>query len=176
VCAAQRASLAPLVRELARESVGPVHALLARLERLDTGGGQAGQLQLTTVALQDAHGRIQRLETQLAELRGELGAARAARDLANVHVSRMLEDLHRAIAAAGQDTQSLARAAGQLAGTEKFLKAQNDAVRLQAAAEADALRTQNRQFRERIDHLVLDNDQYRRALGNRANGKPASGG
>ncbi|SIT37573.1 hypothetical protein BN2476_120046 [Paraburkholderia piptadeniae] len=41
-------------------------------------------------------------------------------------------------------------------------------MRLQAASEANALRTQNRQLRERIDHLLVDNDQYRRALANRA--------
>jgi hypothetical protein len=32
---------------------------------------------------------------------------------------------------------------------------QNDAVRLQASGEADALRAQNGQLRERIDHLLL---------------------
>jgi hypothetical protein len=57
----------------------------------------------------------------------------------------------------------LARAAGQLAGTEKFLKAQNDAVQMQVSAEAEALRTQNLQLRERIDHLIVDNDRYRRS-------------
>jgi hypothetical protein len=36
----------------------------------------------------------------------------------------------------------------------KLLKAQNVAVRLQASAEADALRTQNRQLRERVDQPV----------------------
>lgn len=40
-------------------------------------------------------------------------------------------------------------------------------MRLQALVEAEALRTQNRQLGERIDRLVLDNDWYRRALGNR---------
>jgi hypothetical protein len=39
-----------------------------------------------------------------------------------------------------------------LAGTERFLKAQNDAVRQQALTEADALRAQNQQLRERIDY------------------------
>ena len=57
----------------------------------------------------------------------------------------------------------LTRAAGQLAGTEKFLKAQNDAGQLQASAKADVLRTQHRQLRERIDRLIVDNDRYRRA-------------
>ena len=65
--------------------------------------------------------------------------------------------------ALGRDAESLARAAGQLAGTEKFLKAQNDAGQLQASAKADVLRTQHRQLRERIDRLIVDNDRYRRA-------------
>ncbi|MFB9124569.1 hypothetical protein ACFFYR_15915 [Paraburkholderia dipogonis] len=60
--------------------------------------------------------------------------------------------------------------AGQLAGTERFLKSQNDAVRLQASAEADALRRQVTQLRERVDHLLLDNDQYRRTLSSRQPG------
>jgi len=65
---------------------------------------------------------------------------------------------------------SLARAADQLTGTERFLKAQNDAVRRQVSAEADAVRAQNRQMRERIDHLLLANDQYRRTLAGRGPG------
>ncbi|SIT47978.1 conserved hypothetical protein [Paraburkholderia piptadeniae] len=91
----------------------------------------------------------------------EFGAAQAARDLAGEHVNAMLGDLRQAIAASGRDAESLARAVERLAGTEKFLKSQNDAVRLRASSEADMLRTQNPQLRERIDHLMLDNDQYR---------------
>lgn len=47
---------------------------------------------------------------------------------------------------------------------------QNDAVRLQAGGEADALRAQNGQLRERIDHLMLEVDQYRRTLSTRPPG------
>ncbi|WP_208545905.1 hypothetical protein [Paraburkholderia steynii] len=65
--------------------------------------------------------------------------------------------------ALGRDAESLARAAGQLAGTEKFLKAQNDAGQPQASAKADVPRTQHQQLRERIDRLIVDNDRYRRA-------------
>ncbi|OUL68167.1 hypothetical protein CA601_51985, partial [Paraburkholderia hospita] len=123
-----------------------------------------------------AHGRIRQLEKEMDELRRELGAAQAARDLAGEHVNAMLADLRQTIAASGRGVESLARAAGRLVRTEKFLTAQNDAARLQASAEADALCTQNRQLRERVDQLVLDNDRYRRALGNRASqdGKPPS--
>ena len=106
----------------------------------------------------------------------DLGAAQAARDLTGEHVNAMLADLRQTIAASGRDVASLARAARQLVRTEKFLTARNDAVRRHASAEANALRTQNRQLRERVDQLVLDNDRYRRTLGNRASqdGKPPS--
>jgi hypothetical protein len=172
---ALRGVLAPLVRELLRESLAPVHALLAQPARSAAAGdGEGRQLQLTTVALEDAHARIRQLEKEMGELRRELGAAQAARDLAGEHVNVMLAELREAITASGRDATSLAHAADRLAGTEKFLKAQNDAVRLQASAEADALRTQNRQLRERIDHLLVDNDQYRRTLAARGPGTAGS--
>ncbi|MGF6812815.1 hypothetical protein OKW30_008032 [Paraburkholderia sp. Clong3] len=41
---------------------------------------------------------------------------------------------------------------------------------LQASGEADALRAQNGQLRERIDHLLLEVDQYRRTLSSRPPG------
>ncbi|MFP3557000.1 hypothetical protein SB861_40820 [Paraburkholderia sp. SIMBA_049] len=168
---------APLVRELVRGANAPVHALLARQASPAQGGyAEEHQLQLATVALEDAHGRIRQLEKEMGELRRELGAAQAARDLAGEHVNAMLVDLRQTIAASGRDVESLARAGRQLVRTEKFLTAQNDAARLQALAEADALRTQNRQLRGRVDQLVLDNDRYRRTPGNRASedGKPPS--
>ncbi|MFP3647274.1 hypothetical protein [Paraburkholderia sp. SIMBA_054] len=165
---ALRGALAPLVRELLRESIAPVHALLVQPGKSAVAGnGDGRQLQLTTAALEDAHARIRQQEKEMGELRRELGAAQAARDLAGEHVNAMLADLRETIVASGRDAELLARAAGQLAGTEKFLKAQNDAVRLQVSAEAEALRTQNRQLRERIDHLIVDNDRYRRAIAGR---------
>ena len=138
------------------------------------GDGDGRQLRLTTAALEDAHARIRQLEKEMGELRRDLGAAQAARDLAGEHVNAMLAELRETITASGRDAVSLARAADHLAGTEKFLKAQNDAVRLQASAEAEALRTQNRQLRERIDHLLVDNDQYRRTLSARGAGTAGS--
>ncbi|MHB9841821.1 hypothetical protein Q8F57_044325 [Paraburkholderia terrae] len=165
---ALRGALAPLVRELLRESIAPVHALLVQPGKSAfAGDGDGRQPQLTTAALEDAHARIHQLEKEIGELRRELGAAQAARDLAGEHVNAMLADLRETIAASGRDAELLARAAGQLAGTEKFLKAQNDAVRVQASAEAEALRTQNLQLRERIDHLIVDNDRYQRAIASR---------
>ncbi|NPT62277.1 hypothetical protein [Paraburkholderia elongata] len=79
-------------------------------------------------------------------------------------MNRPLGDLYASIERAGVGATTLARTAAQLAGTERFLKMQNDAVRLQASGEADALREQNGQLRERIDHLLLEVDQYRRAV------------
>ncbi|SOE87060.1 hypothetical protein SAMN05446935_7617 [Burkholderia sp. YR290] len=160
---ALRGAVAPLVRELLRQADAPVHALLARqASPAQDGYAEAHEVQLTTAALEDAHGRIRQLENEMGELRRELGAAQAARDLAGEHVNAILVDLRQTIAASGRDVVSLARAARQLVRTEKFLTAQSDAARLQTLAEADALRTQNRQLRERVDQLVLDNDRYRR--------------
>ncbi|BDC44794.1 hypothetical protein [Paraburkholderia terrae] len=165
---ALRGALAPLVRELLRESIAPVHALLVQAGKSTVAGdGDGCQPQLTTAALEDAHARIHQLEKEMGELRRELGAAQAARDLADDHVNAILADLRETIAASGRDAELLARAAGQLAGTEKFLKTQNDAARVQASAEAEALRTQNRQLRERIDHLIVDNDRYWRVVASR---------
>ncbi|BFG80445.1 hypothetical protein PTKU46_84790 [Paraburkholderia terrae] len=165
---ALRGALAPLVRELLRESIAPVHALLVQAGKSAVAGdGDGCQPQLTRAALEDAHARIRQLEKEMGELRRELGAAQAARDLAGDHVNAILADLRETIAASGRDAELLTRAAGQLAGTEKFLKTQNDAVRVQASAEAEALRTQNRQLRERIDRLIVDNDRYRRVVASR---------
>ncbi|BCZ85370.1 hypothetical protein PTKU64_90450 (plasmid) [Paraburkholderia terrae] len=164
---ALRGALGPLVRELLRESIAPVHALLVQAGKSTVAGDGGCQPQLTRAALEDAHARIRQLEKEMGELRRELGAAQAARDLAGDHVNAILADLRETIAASGRDAELLARAAGQLAGTEKFLKAQNDAVQMQVSAEAEALRTQNLQLRERIDHLIVDNDRYRRAIASR---------
>jgi len=174
---ALRGALAPLVRELLREGIAPVHARLAQQASSAEGDrADTRQFQLTTAALEDAYARLRQLEKEMGELHRELGAAQAARDLAGEHVNAMLADLRQTIAASGRDVESLARVASRLVRTEKFLKAQNDAVRQHASAEADSLRTQNRQLRERVDQLVLDNDRYRRTLGNRASqdGKPPS--
>jgi hypothetical protein len=122
------------------------------------------QQPLLQAALEDAHARIRRLEQENAQLHRELGEAHAARDLAGEHVNRLLGDLYASIERAGVGATALAQTATQLAGTERFLKMQNDAVRLQASGEADALRAQNGQLRERIDHLLLEVDQYRRAV------------
>ncbi|WP_421381021.1 hypothetical protein ACOCG7_34080 (plasmid) [Paraburkholderia sp. DD10] len=126
--------------------------------------GETRQPALLQAALEDVHARIRRLEQANAQLHRELGEAHAARDLAGEHVNRLLGDLSASIERAGVVATTLAKAAAQLAGTERFLKMQNNAVQLQASGEADALRAQNGQLRERIDHLLLEVDQYRRTL------------
>lgn len=163
-------SLRRMLEPMLRETVAPLLAQQVTLVagRQDDapaiGAESTLRLQLAEAALADAHARIRRVEEENARLRRELGEAGAARDLAGQHVKQMLEELHQVIAASANGSGALARVAEQLVGTERFLKAQNDAVRLQATAEADALRSHVRQLRERIDHLTLDNDQYRRAL------------
>jgi hypothetical protein len=163
-----RQALAPVVRE----ALAPMYALQSERAVGHAGGvaqdrgdpNALTQQPLLQAALEDAHTRIRRLEQDNAQLHRELGEAHAARDLAGEHVNRLLGDLHASIERAGIDATTLTKAAAQLAGTERFLKMQNDAVRLQASGEAYALRAQNGQLRERTDHLLLEVDQYRRAV------------
>jgi hypothetical protein len=165
-------TLRRMLEPMLRDTVAPLLAQQVASVSAQQGGakssGIAGEatlrLQLTEAALEDAHARIRRVDDENARLRRELGEAEAARDLAGQHVKRMLEDLHQVIAASASGSGALARVAEQLAGTERFLKSQNDAVRLQASSQAEALRHQVTQLRERVDHLLLENDQYRRAL------------
>lgn len=161
-----RQALMPAVRE----AIAPLHGLLAQLQGKASTSEPAEvpanttQIQLLQAALEDAHARIRRVEAENAQLRRELAEAQAARDLAGEHVNVMLAELMNAITDAGLGAQELAQVARRLAGTEQFLKAQNDAVRQQALAEADMLRRQVTQLRERVDQLLLENDQYRRTL------------
>lgn len=175
-------SLRRMLEPMLRETVAP---LLARQVTLVAGrqddalaptiGAESMlRLQLAEAALADAHARIRHVEGDNARLRRELGEAEAARDLAGQHVKQMLEELLQVIAASASGSGALAKVAEQLVGTERFLKSQNDAVRLQATAEADALRAHVRQLRERVDHLTLDNDQYRRALVTQRGSPPSS--
>lgn len=152
-----------------RAAVAPLHALIAQLYReistpRDVAVADSRQLPLMQAALEEAQGGIRKLETENAGLQRELGEARAKASILEGTVAKQYAELQRALAASASGADSLARVAKRLEGTEQFLKMQNDAVRLQATAEADALRRQAQQLRERIDHLLLDNDQYRRAL------------
>ncbi|MFC6951162.1 hypothetical protein E2553_37795 [Paraburkholderia dipogonis] len=177
---AWRRALEPVVRD----ALAPMHALLAQQQvrqsapRLDDdGAGATGdaaaqrlRLQLAEASLADAHARVSRLEEENGHLRREAAQAEARATVSETRIAGLLEELHRTIAASAGGAGALAKVAGQLAGTERFLKSQNDAVRLQASAEADALRRQVTQLRERVDHLLLDNDQYRRTLSSRQPG------
>jgi hypothetical protein len=104
----------------------------------DAGGvGDTRQPFLRQAALDNAHARIWRLQQENAQLYGELGEAPAARDLADEHVSRLLGDLFASIERAGVGATT-----PRLSGTERLLKIGNDAVRLWASWEADALRAE----------------------------------
>jgi DNA repair exonuclease SbcCD ATPase subunit len=178
-------SLRRAVEPVVRDAIGPLHALLAQL--LATGssldsvvGGipsndQALQARLTQTSLEDAHARVRRLEEENGRLRRESGRAEARATIAESRITQLLEQLHQAFSHSAVGADTLAKAAKRLDGTEQFLKMQNDAVRLQATAEAETLRRQVKQLREQVDHLQLDNDQYRRALLSRPdeNARPA---
>lgn len=162
------------VEPVVRDALGPVHELLAQLlvtrssSDNEAGaiqaGGQTMRVRLTQTALEDAHARARRLEEDNGRLRRKLGQAEGRASIAETRIAQLLEELHGAIAESSNGARALAKVAEQLRGTEQFLKLQNDSGRLQATAEADALRRHVKQLQERVDHLLLDNDQYRRAL------------
>lgn len=161
---AWRRMLEPVVRD----ALAPLHTLLAQQHSADEAVGNADahlqRLHLAEFSLKDAHARVRRLEEENGRLRREAGQAEARATIAESRITQLLEELHRTIAESANGAGALAKVAEQLRGTEQFLKLQNDAVRLQASAEADSLRGQVKQLREKVDHLLIDNDQYRRAL------------
>ncbi|CAB3804509.1 hypothetical protein [Paraburkholderia fynbosensis] len=168
-----RRSLEPVMRDAIAPLMAQMSARLAtQMERLDTVREDTAsprtepglRLQLAEASLADAHARVGRLEQDNARLRRDLGQAEMRASIAETRIAGLLDELHQAITNAGSGSAALAKVADQLQGTERFLKAQNDAVRLQASSEAEALRRQVTQLRERIDHLLLENDQYRRTL------------
>ncbi|PRX26101.1 hypothetical protein B0G75_12058 [Paraburkholderia sp. BL18I3N2] len=168
-----RRSLEPVMRDAIAPLMAQMSARLAtQMERLDTVREDTAsprtepglRLQLAEASLADAHARVGRLEQDNARLRRDLGQAEMRASIAETRIAGLLDELHQAITNAGSGSAALAKVADQLQGTERFLKAQNDAVRLQASSEAEALRRQVTQLRERIDHLLLENDQYRRML------------
>ncbi|WP_028206503.1 hypothetical protein [Paraburkholderia nodosa] len=144
------------------DAASSARSALADTERQGRSG--EAELMLTRAALGDAHARIRRLEAACADLQRELGAAQSARDMAGQHVQTMLAELFEAIGAAGAGAKDLADTAQRLSATEQFLKLQNVAVRQQANIGADALRAQNVALRERVDHLLIENEQCRRQL------------
>ncbi|CAN7772610.1 hypothetical protein [Caballeronia sp. LjRoot31] len=162
------------VEPVVRDALGPVHELLAQLlatrpspsdgPSTMPAGDEAIHARLTQTALEDAHARVRRLEEDNGRLRRELGQAEAHASIAETRIAHLLVELHATIAESSSGARALAKVAEQLRGTEQFLKLQNDSVHLQATAEADALRRHVKQLQERVDHLLLDNDQYRRAL------------
>ncbi len=162
------------VEPVVRDALGPVHELLAQLLAArpltidSTGTMQAAEQAmhrgLGQAALEDAHARVQRLELENHRLSHQLGGSEARAAIAETRIAGLMEELNQTIATSAGGAEQLAKAAKQLEGTEQFLKAQNDAVRQQATAEAEGLRRQVKQLRENIDHLQIDNDQYRRVL------------
>jgi len=162
---------------IVRSAVAPIHALIAQMHAdlsLSSGAAEdASQVPILQVALTDAHARILALELEQGRLLRELGEAQARASIAETQTAKQLEKLQQSFNAAGATVETLAKAAQRLDGTERFLKIQNDAVRLQVGAESEALKTENKQLRTRIDHLLLENDQYRRALAGRPRGEGA---
>lgn len=166
-------TLRRVVEPSVREALAPLQSLLARVlaQRPAPGavvtmpsGDQQLRWEIEQASREDALAQLQRLQDENAQPRRELAGAEVRFAVAETSITALLESIQRAIADSGSGADALAAAARRLEKTEQFLKAQNDAVRLQATAEAESLRRQVDELRKRIDHLLLDNDQYRRAL------------
>ncbi|QCP54497.1 hypothetical protein FAZ95_37005 [Trinickia violacea] len=121
-------------------------------------------LQRVQTSLDEARTRVRRLEKENGRLRRELGQTEARAVMAETRVTTLVDELQRTIAASAAGAEALAQTAKRLEGTERFLDAQNDAIRQQATAEADSLRRKVEQLREQNRHLQIDNDQYLRSL------------
>jgi hypothetical protein len=167
--AAWRRALIPVVRD----ALGPLHALLAEQHTAparsttEVKGDTVEliqRLQMAELVLHDAHARVRRLEDENGRLRREAAQAEARASSAESRITQLFEELLRKFSESASGADFLGKIAKRLDGTEQFLKMQNDAVRLQVTAEADTLRRQVKQLREQIDHLQIDNDQFRRAL------------
>lgn len=167
-------SLRRIVEPVVRDALAPLHEMLAQFVNnspaagaaaaAPTGGEQSLLLELTQASLTDAHARTRSLEDENARLRRKLTQTETQASIAETRIVQLLEELNRTIADSAAGADALTQAAKRLEGTERFLKAQNDAVRLQATTEADGLRRIVEQLRDQIGHLQIECDQYRRLL------------
>ncbi|EIM93896.1 hypothetical protein WQE_47714 [Paraburkholderia hospita] len=157
-------ALAPVVQE----AVAPMRERLdqqaASAAAATPVAGQAFQLELTQSLLDDARHRMRAFETEISRLQRELGSAEARAASAETQAAVLLEKILDALRESAGAAAALAQVAVQLEGTERFLKQQNDAVRLQATAEVDALRRKNQQLGDALAQLQIENDQYRRMM------------
>ena len=160
-----RRILDPMLREV-QASIAALGAGAVSLRQSSAGtlSDDALRLQITEASLLDALARERRQEEEIGRLQRELGQANARAEAAELVCREMLASFHQAISASAAGAEQLAGVARQLLGTERFLKIQNDAVRQQAIAEADRLGALVKTLRAEKDHLILDNDQFRRAL------------
>ncbi|WP_413197594.1 hypothetical protein [Pararobbsia alpina] len=168
---AMRRALEPVMREAMQQI-----AAVARPPTNITGPAEAQahdasatsvRLQMAEAELTDALARLSRSENENAALRREAAVANARAEVAEAQIPHLLE---RILGAIDDSAGALADVSRKLSATESFLKLRNDAVRTQMSAEADALKSRVKYLQERIDQLLLDNDQYRRALANRNTG------
>lgn len=111
-------------------------------------------------ALEHEAARNRQLQAAMADLERRLGEALATAPATPPKLTdAMLERLEQTI-----DTVTrLEGAASALAGTERFLRLQNDAVRQQTQNEADQLRQRIRALEAEVAQLRTQIDAYRRA-------------
>lgn len=110
-------------------------------------------------ALEHEAARNRQLQAAMADLERRLGEALATAPAVPPKLTdATLERLEQTM----ETVTRLEGAASALAGTERFLRLQNDAVRQQTQNEADQLRQRIRTLEAEVAHLNAQIDAYRR--------------
>ncbi len=111
-------------------------------------------------ALEHEAARNRQLQAAMADLERRLGEALATGPVISPRLTdTTLERIEQTI----ETVSRLEGAASALAGTERFLRLQNDAVRQQTQNEADQLRQRIRALEAEVSQLRAQIDAYRRA-------------
>jgi len=111
-------------------------------------------------ALEHEAARNRQLQAAMADLERRLGEALATAPVISPRLTdTTLERIEQTI----ETVSRLEGAASALAGTERFLRLQNDAVRQQTQNEADQLRQRIRTLEAEVSQLRAQIDAYRRA-------------
>ncbi|WP_439894337.1 DNA-binding protein (plasmid) [Ralstonia sp. 25C] len=111
-------------------------------------------------ALEHEAARNRQLQAAMADLERRLGEALATAPVISPRLTdTTLERIEQTI----ETVSRLEGAASALAGTERFLRLQNDAVRQQTQNEADQLRQRIRTLEAEVTQLRAQIDAYRRA-------------
>lgn len=128
------------------------------------------RLQASEQALADAYRRIRQLKQENSELRRQLGRADGAAQATQHSLAQAVAQLHAERAAGHGAAAHLAETANRLAGTERFLKLQNDAVRQQIEGSARQWQRRAESLEGRVKQQAELIEVLRRTVASRGDG------